>query len=133
MDDALARQMLRQRAAGGFAFGRRARGGLCRCRHLRRRLLLGDGLLELSELELELGDDLRPALGRLAVLLTPRLGEQQLQALDLSRAPDFGRDRPSLRPRAAPPFGEDARARRDRRATDRSGLPVIEATAAELR
>lgn len=111
MDDA---QMLRQRAAGGFAFGRRARGGLCRCRHLRRRLLLGDGLLELGQLELELGNDLRPALGGLAVLLTARLGEQQLQALDLEPGagdlsfsvlgPRFGRA-----PRR--PLGEDHRMR----------------------
>src|SRR5690606_3921859 len=76
MDDALARQMLRQRPAGGLALERRAPGGPCRRRHLRRCLVLGGGLLELSELELELGDDLRPTLRRLAVLLTACLGEQ---------------------------------------------------------
>jgi hypothetical protein len=34
------------------------------------------GLLELGKLQLELGDDLGPPLGELAVLLTPCLGGQ---------------------------------------------------------
>ncbi|MCE3248835.1 MAG: transposase, partial [Geminicoccaceae bacterium] len=84
------------------------------CRDLRRRLLLGDGLLELSELELELGDDLRPTLGGLAVLLTARLGEQQLQALDLEPgAGDLGFSVLGPRFGRAPrrPLGEDHRMR----------------------
>ena len=53
------------------------------CRDLGRRLRFGGALLEIGELQLELLDELCPALGGLAELLAARLGEQQLEALDL--------------------------------------------------
>jgi hypothetical protein len=53
------------------------------CRDLGRGLRFGGGLLKLGQLQLELGNDFRPALKGLAVLLAPGLGEEQLQALDL--------------------------------------------------
>ena len=80
-DDPLARQMRRQRATcrplphmgcddrpGGSLGGR---------------LVLGRGLLELGQLELELVDEPLAALAGLAELLAPGFGQEQLQAFDL--------------------------------------------------
>ena len=95
VDDPLARQVLRQGPAGRLAGAARpCRVVDRRCRDLGRGLRFGGGLLELGQLQLELGDDVASALGGLAVLLAPGLGEQQLQALDLQ--PGAGH---SLRPR----------------------------------
>ena len=84
IDDAPAWQALRQRAprrdAAPEAANLDRRGG-CLGGHRHR----GSGLLELFELQLELLDQPAPALGGLSVLLVPRLGEQQLHALDLER------------------------------------------------
>jgi hypothetical protein len=87
-DKSLARQVLRKRPARGFppdvlgdhrpGFRGSGLGG-----ELGRRLVFGRCLLELHQLQLELGDDLGAALGGSAVLLAARLGEQQLQPLDL--------------------------------------------------
>jgi hypothetical protein len=76
--------MLGQGATGRPAGTGRATHAPCRrCSDLGRGLRLSRSLLELAELQLQLGDDLRAALGGLAVLLAPGLGEQQLEALDL--------------------------------------------------
>ena len=72
VEDPLARQVLRQGPAGRFADATRSRhlvGG--RRRDLGHGLCFGGGRLELAQLQLELGDDLRPTLGRLAELLAP--------------------------------------------------------------
>lgn len=75
---------------------------------LGRDFCLGLGLLELAQLQLELGDDPRPALGGLAELLAPGLGEEQLQALDLQPgAGDLGLGR-----QARGTLREDHRVRR---------------------
>ena len=83
-----ARQMLRERPAGRFApdvradHRARARGGRLDG-ELGCRLVFGHCLLELRQLELELGNELGTALGGTAILLAPRFGEQQFQPLDL--------------------------------------------------
>ena len=80
--------MLRERSAGRFApdvfadHRARVRGGRLDG-ELGCRLVVGHCLLELCQLELELGNELGAALGRTAILLAPRLGEQQFQPLDL--------------------------------------------------
>ena len=83
-DDPLARQMGRQRPS------RRLLPDMgCHDRvsfssgSFGRRLVLGGGLLELGQLELELVDEPLAPLAGLAELLAPGLGEEQLQALDL--------------------------------------------------
>jgi hypothetical protein len=84
IDDPLARQVLGQWPARRPAPRAGTHLGPRRwCRELGRGHRLGLGLLELGQPQLELLDEPGPALGGLAVPLTPRLGEQQLQALDL--------------------------------------------------
>jgi hypothetical protein len=86
IDDALARQVLRQWAAGRLASTSRARrrlhyrGGDLGCR-----LLFRHTLLELGELQLELLDQLGATLGGLAEPLAAHPGEQQLEPLNLER------------------------------------------------
>jgi hypothetical protein len=97
VEDPLARQVLGQGSACRLA------GAIPSCRPIGRRgsalgrdLCLSRGLLELAQLQLELGDDPRPTLGRLAELLAPGSGEEQLQALDLQpRAGDLDLGRES--------------------------------------
>ena len=101
IDDPLARQVLRQRAPGRLAGARRALSGLAAGAAISAAVSsCGGGLLELGQLQLELGDDRRPALGGLPVLLAPGLGEEQLQALDLQPGAGSTR-RLGLRSRAA--------------------------------
>ena len=115
IDDPLARQVLRQRPSGRLAGTRRTIDAPpCWCGNLGPCLLLSRCLFELGELQLELGDDLGPALGGLAVLLATGFGEQQLQPLDLQPGAGhqgLGALRPclGLQPRCA--FGEDHRVR----------------------
>ena len=108
-DDPLARQMLRQRPAGGLLpdMRRHDRAGL-RLGGLDRRLVLGRGLLELGQLQLELVDEPLAPLAGLPELLAPGLGQQQLQALDLE--PGGGDQGLGLVPGAA--LGQDHRVRR---------------------
>ena len=73
-----------------------------------RHLVLGRGLLELGQLELELVDEPSAPLAGLTELLAPRLGQQQLQALDLEVG--GGDQRLGLVPGAA--FSQDHRVRR---------------------
>jgi hypothetical protein len=116
IDDPLAREVLRQWPSSRLAGTWRTIEAPRRwCGYLGRYLLLGRCLLELGELQLELGDDLGPALGGLAVLLASGFGEQQLQPLDLQ--PGTGHQGLGalgsglgLQPRR--PFGEDHRVRR---------------------
>jgi hypothetical protein len=86
-DDALARQMSRQRAARrllpDMGCDDRAGGGFCG------RLVLGSGFLELGQLELELVNEPFAPLAGLAELLAPGFGKQQLEPLNLQRG---GRD-----------------------------------------
>jgi hypothetical protein len=87
-DKPLARQMLRKRPARGFppdVLGDHRPGlrGSGLGGKLGRRLVFGRRLLELNQLQLELRDDLGAPLRGSAVLLAARLGEQQLQPLDL--------------------------------------------------
>ena len=86
-DQPLARQMRRQRPACRLLpeMGCNDRAGSS----FRGRLVLGGGFLDLGQLELELVDEPLAALAGLPELLAPRLGEQQLQPLDLQRG---GRD-----------------------------------------
>jgi hypothetical protein len=141
-DHPLARQMLGQRPTRrsptpmlgnhGAGLGGRGFGG---------RLVLGDGLLELARLQLELLDQPGAALARPAVLLAPghrwpaghrsdsrrdagqrpARGEQQPQALDLQ--PGAGHQRLGLEPRRT--LGEDHRVRRSK--VSGQGLQVAHA------
>ncbi len=88
--DPLARQMLRQRPASGLLpdMRRHDRAGF-RLGGLGRRLVLGRGLLELGQLELELVDEPLAALAGLPELLAPGLGQQQLRRSISSLAPDI--------------------------------------------
>jgi hypothetical protein len=141
MDDALARQMLRQRSPGRPARARHPlRTPRRRCGNLGR-LVLGDGLLELGQLQLELVDELGAALAGPAILLAPghrwpaghrsdsrrdagqrpARGEQQPQPLDLQ--PGAGDQRLGLEPTTA--LGEDHRVRRSK--VSGQGLEVAHA------
>jgi hypothetical protein len=77
---------------------------------------LCDSLLELGQLQLELGDDRRAAFGGLPVLLAPGLGEEQLQALDLQ--PGAGHRR--FRRQPCGTLGEDHRVCRGKIGRQRS-------------
>ena len=104
IDDPLARQVLGQRPAGRLAGAAAdAAAAPLGCRELGRRLFFGRALLELGELQLELLDELGAALGRAAELRAARLGEQQLEALDLE--PEGG-DLVELVRECGVPFGE---------------------------
>jgi hypothetical protein len=85
MDDALARQMLRQRTAGGLdlpIFVLRGRW-LCRWRcKLGRSLLFRDAFLQLGQLQLKLIQKLAATLRRRAMSGVLELGNCQLQRLD---------------------------------------------------
>ena len=112
----LARQMLRQRAAGGPLpdMRRHDRAGF-RLGGFGRRLVLGRGLLELGQLQLELVDEPLAALAGLSELLAPRLGQQQPQALDLEPGAGhqgFGVARPDLGLEPGGALGQDHGVRR---------------------
>ena len=115
-DHPLARQMLRQRPPGGLVpdMRRHDRAGL-RLGSLGRRLVLGRGLLELGQLELELVDEPLAPLAGLPELLAPCLGQQQPQALDLEPGAGhqgFGVAGPALGLEPAVALGQDHRVRR---------------------
>ena len=88
LDDALDRQVLRQLAGSALRAPPRRLGGLGR-RDLGLGLFLGLRLFQVLDRQFELLDEELAALRRLAKMLTARLGELQLQPLDLERA-DLG-------------------------------------------
>ena len=88
MHDALARQVLGQRPAGGFAVLPRVAAGRCGrgCEwpfDLSRHLVLRHARLELGQLQLQLVNELGAALRGSPELVTPQLGEGELESLDL--------------------------------------------------
>ena len=87
LDDALDRQILRQLARPAWRAPPRRLGGLGRC-DLGLGLFLGLRLFQILDRQFELLDEELAALRRLAVNLTARLGQLQLQPLDLEGA-DF--------------------------------------------
>jgi len=105
-DDALARQMRRQRPARRLLpdMGCYDRVGSS----FRGRLILGGGFLELGQLKLELIDEPLAALAGLAELLAPGFGEEQPQTFDLEAG---SRDQ-SLRLLSCIALGQDHRVRR---------------------
>jgi len=81
IDNALPRQMLRQRPAGRLAALERGHRNLVGCGHYRRSLRLCRVLLQIGELQLELVQQCA-ALGRLSELLMPQLPDRELELLD---------------------------------------------------
>jgi hypothetical protein len=85
MDDALARQMLRQRTAGGLDLPIFVLRGRWHCRwrcKLGRSLLFRDAFLQFGQLQLKLIQKLAPTLRRRAMSGMLKLGDRQLQGFD---------------------------------------------------
>lgn len=121
-DHPLARQMLWQWSARGSPTEMFTDHGVGLDRGgLGGRLVFGDGLLELGQLQLELVDEPGAALARPAELLAPGFRQQQPQPLDLQ--PGAGHQRLGLQPCGA--LGEDHRVRRSK--VTRQGLEVVHA------
>jgi hypothetical protein len=105
----LPRQMLRQRAPGGpLPDMRRHDRARFRLGGFGGRLVLGRGLLELGQLQLELVDEPSAPLARLPELLASGFGQQQLQVRDL----EFGSGDQGLGLVAGAALGQDHRVRR---------------------